>query len=93
MKYIIIIICSIIVPVFSLKEITPKLCVNCKFFTNSFANDNKYGQCSLFPKKEKKKEFLATGQIQNVEYKYCSVARYYDDMCGKEGKLYKNKND
>ena len=32
MKYIIIIICSIIFPILSLKEIKPKLCINCKYF-------------------------------------------------------------
>ena len=33
MKNILIIICSIILPVFSFNEITPKFCINCKFFT------------------------------------------------------------
>ena len=32
MKYIIAILCSIISPISSLKEVT-KICINCKFFT------------------------------------------------------------
>ena len=40
MKNIFVIICSIIIPVFSLNEITPKFCVNCKFFMNSFMDNN-----------------------------------------------------
>ena len=61
MKNVFIIICSIIIPVFSLKEIipvfslketTPNLCINCKFFMNNFISGNKYGKCSLFPKRQ-----------------------------------------
>ena len=35
-------------------------------------------------------DFLVTG-IQNIDYNYCSIARKYDYMCGKDGKKYKNK--
>ena len=90
MKYIFVIICSIILPVFSLKEITSKFCINCKFFTNNIITRNEFGKCSLFPIVEKNDEFLVTGN-KKVDYTYCSIARKYDDMCGKEGKKYKNK--
>ena len=43
MKNIFVIICSIIIPIFS----KPNLCVNCKFFKNSFIG-NEYGKCALF---------------------------------------------
>jgi hypothetical protein len=96
MKYIIAIICSIILPVLSFE---PKFCVNCKFFRNSFISDikmrdNKYGKCAFFPIESKKcsTEFLVTGVKQNCDYFYCSTAREYENMCGKEGVKYE-KND
>lgn len=93
MKYIIVIICSILLPIFSLKKITPKLCVNCKFFINDIIGDE-FGKCSLFPKQESSEfNFLVTG-IKNIDidYYYCSSARQYEDLCGKEGNKYKNKS-
>ena len=94
MKNIIGIIFSIIIPVFSLKEVAPKLCVNCKFFMNDFISGNKYGKCSLFPKTETEMHIdLVTGIKKDAKYHFCSIARDYDDMCGKEGKQYVNKLD
>lgn len=52
MKYIFLIISYFILPVFSFKEITPKLCINCKFFINSISSDNTHGKCSFFPREE-----------------------------------------
>ena len=101
MKNVFIIICSIIIPVFSLKEIipvfslketTPNLCINCKFFMNNFISGNKYGKCSLFPKTETDID-LVTGSKKDYKYQFCSIARDYDDMCGKEGKKYIKKLD
>ena len=70
----------------SLTEITPKLCVNCKFFIR-LEGRNEYGRCSLFKKNGMdidcgKDDFL-----------YCLTVRSYEDMCGKEGKKYVNKLD
>jgi hypothetical protein len=89
MKYIIVIICSILLPIFSLKTTTPKLCVNCKYFIN-YLNGNEYGKCSLFPTEVSQMNFLVTG-IKNIDYYHCSTARQYDTLCGKEGNKYKNK--
>ena len=89
MKYIVLIICSIILPIFSLKEIRPKLCINCKFFTNTIGSDNKYGKCLLFPKDTNHMNFLVTGNNDNDDYYYCSTARTHDNMCGKKGKKYR----
>ena len=90
-------ISSFISPIFSLSEITPKLCINCKFFTNSLITDNKHGKCSLFPKMESNIDYFVNGIIEkNVDYYYCSTARSYYDMCGKNGKKYisaLDKND
>lgn len=66
------------------------LCVDCKFFRPGFMADKKFGQCSKFPKKEENYEFLVTGKMvpQRLVYNYCTTARAFDDMCGKEGKLF-----
>lgn len=94
MKNILVIICYIILPVFCLNENTPKFCINCKFFTNSFISNNKYGKCSLFPETEKNREidYYVTGIKQNNNFYYCAIARNYEKMCGKEGTKYINKS-
>ena len=94
MKNLYILICSFILPIFSLNpEVTPNLCINCKFFRKPFMNDNKYGQCSLFPEKERDIDYFVTGIEKDMSFYYCSTARNYDHMCGKEGKKYVNKLD
>jgi hypothetical protein len=90
MQNIFVIICSIIMPVFSLNEIKSNICVNCRFFTKSFILGNQYGRCCLFPKTEIETD-LVTGIKKEPEYQFCSIARHYDDMCGKEGKKYIKK--
>ena len=99
MKYIFLIInffiLSVSVSVFSTNLIVkPKLCIDCKYFTkNLFFMPNKFGKCSLFLKEQEDDDFLVNG-IRNIEYYYCSTARNYDSMCGKEGTLYEeNKNN
>jgi len=91
MKYIIVIISCFILPIFYSTKIKPKLCVNCKFFTNNFITKNKYGKCSLFPIPNNTTKNLIVG-FENIEHYLCSTARKYDDMCGNEGKFYKNRN-
>jgi hypothetical protein len=89
MKNILFIICSIILPILSLKQVKPKLCINCKHFITD--NDNgKYGKCSLFPKKEGKIHFLVNGVNEELYY-HCSISREMNHMCGEEGKYYKKK--
>lgn len=78
-------------PSLSIKEINPKLCINCKHFLPNFMN-NKYGKCSLFLTKNNDNYELITGNSDNkFDYYHCSVARGYEDMCGKEGRLYIKK--
>lgn len=92
MKYIFLFICSMFMPVFTLTEITPKLCANCKFFKHNFIFDKKFGKCMLFPTTEKESiDYYVTGNKMETKYEYCSIARNYDDMCGKEGTKYKKK--
>ena len=80
-------------PISSFKVITPKLCVNCKYFLTD--NDTgKFGKCSLFQKKENDIYSLVNGikEVKNNEYiHFCSVARSTEHMCGQEGKMYKKK--
>ena len=81
-------ICSIMT-VRSLKEITPKSCVNCKFYI-SLGGRDEYGRCSLFKKQKPDIDYLIPWKD---DFLYCLTARSYEDMCGKEGKKYVNKLD
>jgi hypothetical protein len=105
MNYLFLFFCSVILPIFSLKVIKPKLCINCKYFVkdtknnnanDNYANDNYvsdnniYAKCSFFPKKENTINFLVTGNNMN-EYYYCSTSRSSEHMCGEAGKMYKKK--
>jgi len=75
------------------RPIKPKLCVDCKFFRKDFFDEDKFGKCSLLPQIDDNDYFLIDGKksIINTNYNYCSIARKYDNMCGKEGKLYEKK--
>ena len=93
MNYIILFICSIILPITSLKQMKPKLCINCKYHIPKINDDTgKFGKCSLFKKEEYNSYFLVNGMNDdNENYYYCSVARNANHMCGGEGKYYKKK--
>jgi hypothetical protein len=92
MNYIVILFLSVVLPIISLKACKPKLCINCKHFINN-SNSPEYGKCSLFVKEEDTRDYLVTGLkgIAIKEYSYCSTARWHDNMCGEEGKMYKKK--
>ena len=86
MKYIFAIIFSLLLSVFSLKEVKPKLCINCKYYLKNIVDGrSEYGKCDF--------EFLVNGiRIQKpIEYHYCSTAREFTDMCDKEGKMHVRK--
>jgi hypothetical protein len=90
MKFIFTILSILFFPIFCLKEIKPKLCINCKYFITD--NDTgKYGRCILFPIEEYNRYALVNGNIMEnkVEYHYCSVAREIENKCGSQGKMYK----
>jgi len=102
MKYIFTILSILFLPILSFtslhitpfntemrKEMKPKLCINCKYFITD-NNTGKFGKCSLFPRKESDIYSLVNG-IDNIEYNHCSVSRNLENMCGKEGKMYKKK--
>lgn len=92
MKYIFLLFLSMILPVFSFKEIKPKHCFNCKYFISN-TDEVKFGKCSAFPKKTDNQYFLVTGTEEDkiIDYSYCSVARNNDRMCGNEGIMHKRK--
>jgi len=95
MKYIFTILSILFLPILSFKEMIPKLCINCKYFITDNVN-SKFGKCSLFPKNEKKETDtyrLVNGihEDEVIIYQFCSVSREMEDMCGKEGKMYKKK--
>ena len=85
-------VCYFFIPVLALHEVTPKLCVNCKFFMNTFLSGKKYGKCSLFPTTKPEID-LVTGIKTEAKHQFCSIAREYDNLCGKEGKKYVSKFD
>jgi len=91
MKYIIAIICSILLPILSLKQNKPKLCVNCKFFIKNREVGLENCKCSFFPIEESNVNFLVTGYKYVDDYYYCLIARQYEGMCGKEGINYEEK--
>ena len=93
MKYNYIIIYSIFVSPLSASQITPKLCINCKFYTKNFFTFSEFGKCSLFPKERDNDYFLVNGIINNnnQEYHYCATSRNSERMCGEEGKFYEKK--
>ena len=48
---------------------------------------NEFAQCALYNlyNKENDENYLVTVKIKIV-YKYCSICRKIEDMCGREGK-------
>ena len=77
-----------------------KYCVNCRFFIKNINyqgiedDDPLFGKCSLFPIRNdyEYSNFLVSGikQLETPqEYRHCSTARCFDDMCGEKASLYK----
>lgn len=75
-------------------------CVDCKFYIrNDFMFGligKEFGKCKLnYEIKEDDRDYLVTGIKKDIkkEYKYCSICRQDDKMCGKEGIQFINKNN
>jgi hypothetical protein len=83
-----------ILSILSLSAIKPKFCVTCKFFKQDLILGPNYGVCSKFPKYKSLDYSVINGKNKttDVSYDYCVIARKYEDMCGKEGKLYESNN-
>ena len=93
-----IIILTMFYMVISSFSLTPKFCINCKFAINNvngYYNDESI-KCVLFPINDlfDESKFLVTGinSISEKDFIYCSTARQFNHMCGKEGKMYKKIN-
>ena len=71
------------------------LCKNCKYFLpNTFLMPNyEFAKCSFFKKITPDENYLVTGEIKKdkIEYKYCSICRKNEDMCGINGKEFISK--
>jgi hypothetical protein len=86
---------SIILSPFLACQIKQKLCIRCKFYTKNFFTSSEFGKCSLFTTENEDTNYLVNGNKNNndVEYHYCSTARKFHHMCGKEGKFFEKKQD
>ena len=65
------------------------LCINCKFFMKPVFSDMEmdYGRCKKF--RITKTSVNSQGE---KDFVFCSTARMFKEMCGREGKLFiKNK--
>jgi len=71
-----------------------KFCKDCKFFKKDFFTETKYGHCSKFSTPPSD-DYLVDGikDLEPMAYYYCTTARSYDQMCGREGKYFESKND
>ncbi len=65
------------------------LCINCKYFIPNYFS-NEYARCANFLKDQNLSRFLVTGKMKMraEDFFVCSVARRYDHLCGKEGKMF-----
>lgn len=86
----IITLCFISQTIYALKTVKPKLCIHCKHFIPD-DNSDRYARCQFFPKGENEVYKLIDGNGMNNDYYLCSIARNYEDMCGKQGTFYKKK--
>ena len=69
-----------------------KICTNCEFFHQKLLQPSKFGKCTKFPIPNEDPYFLVNG-IRTVEqdYNYCSTAREFDHLCGKDAIYFKKK--
>jgi len=52
-------------------------CINCKYFIGNV--QPVFGKCAFFPYKD---------DLQETQYRYCSMVRRSENLCGKKGKYY-----
>jgi hypothetical protein len=75
----------------------PNFCKDCKYFISSdtlfFPSSTEFGRCKLFPREPENDNYLVTGEKieSKTEYKYCSIIRNNNNLCGIEGKLFEIK--
>jgi hypothetical protein len=93
MKFIVLLLSTLLLPIFSFEPIKPRLCINCKHFKKTLFDDNKYGKCDLFPREIKNVDYLVDGSSNKprMDYYYCSTARDSKDLCGRKGLFFVKK--
>jgi hypothetical protein len=94
MNYFFLIINCLIVATISTNLDKPRLCIDCKFFRKNFLTDSGYGKCSLFVRENRIDNYLVNGnkKIPENDYYFCSTARDFDSLCGKEGTYLEKKS-
>jgi hypothetical protein len=83
---------SLLLPLYAFQGEPQKLCIHCKHFTKDFFNSNTFGKCKSFPKETDSNYYLVDGKPNpQIDLYYCSTARMSDDMCGTEGYFFEKK--
>lgn len=67
--------------VFGLCNKLTKICIECKHFLPN-NGDPKFGKCRAFTLEDL--TYMIDGKESVEEYYYCSTARNYDTLCGKD---------
>ena len=77
---------------FSMTHALP-LCTQCRFFSQPFLTQSKFGKCKKFPNMDEPDYFLVDrkNEHKGVTYSYCATARKSNNMCGDQGKLFEPK--
>jgi len=68
-----------------------KYCINCKFYKPHMeVADKTMGLCTYFPIKIHERYHIVSGELLESEsyYESCSKARIFDNLCGKSGKYF-----
>jgi hypothetical protein len=93
MKYMLLSLYSIFLLPSSACTVGSKFCINCKFYKKNFFTFSEFGKCANFIYYDDNYNYLVNGKPNyNLDHlHYCSTARKCDNMCGKEGKFYKEK--
>ena len=70
----------------------PRFCINCKYYKkNELGSGDEFGRCMLFKKETPNYNYYVSGQKEEIEYKYCVIARQNEDLCGIKGNKYIKK--
>ena len=92
MLFFVINVFALYMTVLSLTQNKCNSCTKCSYFINDNTFGSKLGKCGLFPNIVNS-NFIITNDnykfFEEPDYHYCSVARHFDNMCGKEGKRFK----
>ena len=70
-----------------------KQCVNCKHFRlNHPLSNPENGKCVLYPMINTNKKNLFSRYVNEIDFEKCIVVRNKEEMCGKDGKYYEDRN-